>query len=113
MPTINYNKNMEKVLEVHTCEWLFKSGKSKGQLCGKTCNKYKTGSFCENHLKLHINRNNRTASKNRCRAVLKSGKNKGKLCSKNCKENTNYCYIHLKKYNDNINSNSYCVIIDE
>ena len=113
MPAINYNKNMDRVLELHTCKWEFKSGKSKGNLCGKACNKYKAGSYCENHLKLYINRNNRNKTNNRCRAVLKSGKNKGKLCSKNCKENTNYCYIHLKKYNDNINSNSYSVIIDE
>ena len=113
IPTINYNKNISNILELHTCKWEFKTGKSKGNLCGKTCNKYKCGSYCENHLKLYINRNNRNKPNNRCRAILKSGKNKGKLCSKNCKENTNYCYIHLKKYNDNINSNNNCVIINE
>ena len=69
-----------------TCSCIIKSGKRKGQLCGKKC----VGKFCTRHNKI----NNKKAKKImvKCTQILKSGKRKGMVCGAICK--TNECIKH-------------------
>ena len=54
---------------LHTCNYLFKSGKKKGEMCAKKCN----DPMCRRHT-------NVTICEHKCNIVLKSGKNKGNSC---------------------------------
>ncbi|MBI96547.1 hypothetical protein CL656_05325 [bacterium] len=90
---INHPSN--KILNLHTCEWKFKSGKNKGNYCCNCANKYKIGNYCDKHYKQIQKRN--LSTNNTCEAILKSGKNKGKMCGCNIKDpNEKYCKKHLK-----------------
>tara|TARA_Y100000389_G_scaffold198035_2_gene233812 strand:- start:10191 stop:10877 length:687 start_codon:yes stop_codon:yes gene_type:complete len=80
LPFINI-ENVEKIwgvnqpkkysLTLFTCEYLYKSGKNKGQCCGKSAQKFDFGNFCNKHFKVK--------------------ENKSKSCKpcKNCKTNNN------------------------
>ena len=59
-----FNKN-----DYLTCQYIFSSGKCKGEFCSKNANKYKDGIFCPSHLKQTQNKNKCSCSK-----ILKNGK---------------------------------------
>ena len=70
----------------NTCGALFKSGKRKGEICGKRC----VGEFCNRHNK--IKSKSKMKDKNvaikkvvRCVQILKTGKRKGLPCNAICR----------------------------
>jgi hypothetical protein len=82
-------------MKFKNCNYIFKSGKKKGNKCDKvafdTCN----GCYCKLHQKSVNNKNN----KNKhllCKSILKSGKRKGQECGLRVKDSCNYCKRHLK-----------------
>ena len=77
-----------KVLKTQKCKTILKSGKRKGEECGKLC----IYDFCNTHKK-----NNVKTSKKTCSAILKNGPRKGKSCQYKCKEKSNYCGRHIVK----------------
>ena len=74
------------------CPAIFKSGKRKGQRCGKGCSK--SYGFC----KLHMKSNKKSENKNKeicgCEQILKSGKRKGEKCNLKI-FNNNLCKRHF------------------
>lgn len=87
-------------LTLNNCKYVFKSGKRKGEICGKGCN----NAYCKYHQKIIDKRNyNIKPSTNviiqtntqGCNQILVSGKRKGELCG--CSKlfnNTPVCKRH-------------------
>ena len=61
------------------CPAIFKSGKRKGQRCGKGCSK--NDGFCKLHMKSNKQSENKNKEKCGCEQILKSGKRKGEKCN--------------------------------
>lgn len=65
LPFINL-ENVDKIWGVNqpkkysltqfTCEYAYKSGKNKGQCCGKSAEKFEFGNFCNKHYKIKENK---------------------------------------------------------
>ena len=86
------NHPNKDILDLYSCEWIYKSGKNKGNKCIKCANKYKIGNYCTTH----FNQIKKKENYKTCEQILKSGKNKGKPCG--CKimnSNNKYCKRHL------------------
>jgi hypothetical protein len=120
LPHIKLNKDFAYITGVntpkylcmpfHTCQYSFKSGKRKNEMCCNTAyydvvNKL-SDSYCTTHHKNVRRKNNKifinnTISNNTvlqsCNGILKSGKRKGETC--NCKtyEGSDYCKKHMPK----------------
>lgn len=76
-----------KVLKFKSCTSLLKSGKRKGEMCGKSC----VDEFCNQH---NAKQNIKVGPT--CTAIIKSGKRKGVVCG--CKaKNTSFCGRHILK----------------
>ena len=108
-----YNKNLcikkmkgvnwppSKVLKFKSCTALIKSGKRKGEMCGKAC----FFDFCNIHNKSTTTNkkiNKKTNKKQNiaisvCNAIVKSGKRKGEKCGCKCKTNEQFCGRHINK----------------
>jgi len=94
-----------KVLKTKKCCAIIKSGKRKGEICGKLC----AGKLCPRHAKLaekaktkakanvNVNKKIKNVSGKTCIAVIKSGKRKGEICGCKCKNNENMCGRHISK----------------
>ena len=67
------------------CPSVLKSGKRKGEMCGRDCDK--SEGFCNIHLKSIKNKENKKLIG--CKCILKSGKRKGETCN-------------IKIFNDNL-----------
>lgn len=79
----------------NTCEYIWKYGKFKGQMCNKSC----LYSHCKQHMKKI--KNISSDSEKKCICVLKYGKNKGKVCSYSVFNNSNMCKRHWNLENKN------------
>jgi hypothetical protein len=73
------------VYKANICATLLKSGKRKGEACGKKC----AEKLCPRHLSIHLKKEHEqrlvalkgdTGPASGCVAILRSGKNKGKAC---------------------------------
>ena len=88
-----------KVLKTKKCTAIIKSGKRKGEPCGKWC----VGPLCPRHTKLaekakaNVNKKISKVPYKSCIAILKSGKRKGEMCGCRCKKNENMCGRHISK----------------
>ena len=81
-----------KVLKFKSCIALLKSGKRKGEMCGKPC----IDKFCNRHNKIKkISENIKIVPT--CIAIIKSGKRKGLVCGCKSKKNTYFCGRHIQK----------------
>ena len=79
-----------KVLKFKSCIALLKSGKRKGEMCGKPC----IDKFCNRHNKIKkISENIKIVPT--CIAIIKSGKRKGLICGCKSKKNTPFCGRHV------------------
>ena len=81
-----------KVLKFKSCAALLKSGKRKGELCGKSC----VDEFCNQHNKTKKTSVNIKVGPT-CTAIIKSGKRKGVVCGCKAKKNTSFCGRHIQK----------------
>ena len=83
-----------KVFKNKKCMAILKSGKNKGQVCGKFC----CGEYCPRHQKI-IEKNAAKKQKNNasCIGLIKQGKRKGELCGCKCLKNQKYCGRHIEK----------------
>lgn len=82
------NSPLKYCMFLNTCQYVFKSGKRKGEKCAKGCNDI----MC----KTHINSETENEIKQCCDAVLNSGKRKGEKCG--CAVfKFNKCKRHTKK----------------
>ena len=93
----------------NNCKAIFKSGKRKGEMCGKPC----YGEYCSFHKKIiDKKKKNKVKAKPKliCEHVIKKGKRKGENCGKKligkyvaiC-----YCASHYKQHiivNDIVNN---------
>ena len=115
LPHIRVNKDMkyyagvnspEKFcMEFHTCQYLFKSGKNKNNMCSKSAYYDVNVCYCLSHhtsmskkLASHssVKTTNKPENTNRCSAILKSGKRVGCECwSKVWDENSLFCKRHI------------------
>lgn len=88
-----------KVLKFKSCTAIIKSGKRKGEMCGKAC----FLDLCNIHNKsqtTNIKANTKTNKKQNiitCTAILKSGKRKGQICGCKCKKGKEFCGRHISK----------------
>jgi len=95
---VNYPEKF--CMKLNKCEYIFKSGKKKGQCCNRECNT----KMCNQHSKLNNSKNKplENLSKNYCKAIIKSGNRAKKMknphCLNACKKD-GYCMIHYKLYN--------------
>lgn len=101
---IKYVNTPEKyVMKNNNCNYLFKSGKRKGQPCSKDCFYEK----CKQHLK--VKKQNKKViysypvlpPPNRCKHLFEKGKNKGNYCACKLKkqyEKNGWCGKHIKKH---------------
>jgi hypothetical protein len=64
------NSPSKYCMHLNTCQYIFKSGKRKGEKCGRGCNEI----ACKTHI------NNEAKTSKACEAILKSGKRKGDKC---------------------------------
>jgi len=80
-----------KVLKFKSCIALLKSGKRKGEMCGKSC----VSEFCNRHNKTNTNQNVNVGPI--CTAIIKNGKRKGLACGCKAKKNTYFCGRHIQK----------------
>ena len=88
------NHPMSKVIHINSCKYEFKSGKRKGEWCGKNC----LNEYCVNHANQLEKKSKNT---HLCKHELLRGKRKGELCGKKCsKHNNNYCRNHIPKPNN-------------
>ncbi len=85
------NSPLKFCMKPYICKAIFKSGKKKGQICGRPCRT----KFCSYHKNAIIEKK----EKKQCCFILTRGKNKGKLCSRNAKNDSEYCAQHLKIIN--------------
>lgn len=111
-------------MNFHTCEYMFKTGKNKGEYCSKTAYYDNAGCYCSAHHSTLEKRNSihksnignidfETTTSSHvshihsvlpvktsivCSSVFTSGKRIGQICgSKTCAENNQYCKRHLPK----------------
>lgn len=117
LPHIRLNKEMifcqgvntpEKLcMEFHTCEYMFKNGKNKNNLCAKPAYYGVVGCYCSSHHSV-ASKNNGLSSNSittlnsediiLCKAVLKSGKRVGQECGlKICNGTEAFCKRHSSK----------------
>lgn len=87
------NSPLRFCMKPYICKDIFKSGKRKGQICGRPCRT----KFCSYHKK--YNETLIKKEKKQCCFILTRGKNKGKLCSRTAKNGCEYCTQHLKIIN--------------
>ena len=117
LPHVRLNKEMifcqgvntpEKLcMKFHTCEYTFKNGKNKNNLCAKPAYYSVSGCYCSTHHNITSKNNVLSSTLNSaldkaaimlCKTILKSGKRVGQECgSKNCNENELFCKRHLPK----------------
>ena len=124
LPHIRLNKDMrycsgvnspEKFcMEFHTCEYVFKSGKNKGNTCSKSAYYGETSCYCLTHHNSASKKmttsvkskktNNNDGYVKTCGAILKSGKRVGHECGAKISDETNhFCKRHItptKKNNE-------------
>jgi hypothetical protein len=81
-----------KVLKFKSCTTLLKSGKRKGEMCGKSC----VDEFCNRHDKIKKTSINIKVYPT-CTAIIKSGKRKNSVCGCKTKINTSFCGRHIQK----------------
>ena len=129
LPHVRLNKEMgfisgvntpEKIcMDFHTCNHIFKSGKSKDQLCSKPAYFNVDDCYCSIHHTYALKQKQKTSTlanksastsdiKNSdsdteiptlCQAVLKSGKRSGQICGSNIKcKNDSFCKKHTPKH---------------
>ena len=68
------NHPLKYCMYTHKCQYIYKSGKNKGQVCNKKCNDV----YCSVHSKI---KDKKTPSlKQECSAIIKTGKKKGQIC---------------------------------
>lgn len=84
------NSPTKYCMYLNECKAVLKSGKRRGEICGKKCN----SEFCKVHTKKEA-----CESEINCIAILKSGKRKGLQCKSNVKKE-GYCMLHYKKINN-------------
>lgn len=89
-----------KVCANNTCSAIFRSGKRKGEICGKAC----VGKYCNKHKNFkvkEVKKKNKKINVTLCCDVIKSGKRKGEVCGAKCKEGFTKCGRHNKIKKDN------------
>ena len=99
---VNYPKKY--CMELFKCNYVFKSGKRKGELCNKGCNE----EMCTQHMKQQLNKKKKEELKKNvvyCTSIIKSGYRAKKLgnkahCLNACKKD-GYCMLHYKKLKQN------------
>jgi hypothetical protein len=91
------NTPMETCMDFKHCNYMFKSGKNKGNMCYKTGFYTSTGCYCTNHHTQISNTQKSKQSKCLCKVILKSGKRKGEECGLTVKDTNQYCTRHLSK----------------
>jgi len=99
---VNYPKKY--CMELFKCDYVFKSGKRKGETCNKGCNE----KMCNQHMKQELNKKKAKELKppiTYCKAIVKSGDRAKKLgnkahCLNSCKKE-GYCMMHYKKLKEN------------
>ena len=79
------------------CSAIFKSGKNKGNKCGKSV--YDSNSdYCKRHLNYKEATVTNKEIKKLCKYILTRGKNKDNPCCKNVFQKTDYCKAHQDNY---------------
>tara|TARA_B100001248_G_C27369314_1_gene450816 strand:- start:1029 stop:1706 length:678 start_codon:yes stop_codon:yes gene_type:complete len=79
------------------CTAIFKSGKNKGNQCGKSI--YDANSdYCKRHSNYKPIIIKNKDIKKLCKYILTRGKNKGNPCCKNVFQDTDYCKYHQDNY---------------
>lgn len=97
---INKSKYGSFKNDILKCDYVFKSGKRKGQCCGASAQKFKVGTYCFTH-RTRVEKNiNNTKTKTDDKTIIKCGhlcKN-GKPCTRRVsqKYNNGKCGIHGK-----------------
>ena len=87
-------------MDFHTCEYVFKGGKNKGNYCSNTAYHDVVGCFCKQHQTIMSKKMTTSVKKDykKCIAILKSGKRKGDVCDgKISVETSEYCKRHTSK----------------
>jgi hypothetical protein len=75
------NSPMHLCMEFHKCDYLFKSGKNKGNICSKSAYHDVTGCYCNSHHTIIYKKQAIDKIEHKlCNAVLKSGKRRGEAC---------------------------------
>ena len=93
---IGVNHPSKATFTLFTCEHTFKSGKRKGECCGRGTNNF--SKLCNQHnKKKKITTSQAQTNSVLCSAILVSGKRKGEMC--NCGKifKENLCLRHYKK----------------
>mgnify|MGYP001499998453 FL=1 len=75
------NSPLKYVMMPNKCKQILKSGKRKGEMCGKSC----FGNYCSFHKKCNDRKKEKTVKiKNKiiCKHIIKRGKRKGEVCGK-------------------------------
>tara|TARA_B100001057_G_C22856205_1_gene952762 strand:+ start:637 stop:1269 length:633 start_codon:yes stop_codon:yes gene_type:complete len=103
------NSPLKYVMMPNKCKQILKSGKRKGEMCGKPC----FGDYCSFHKKYNNKKKEKTVKiKNKitCKHIIKRGKRKGEVCGKKLTGkyvDLCYCASHWKQHitvNDVINN---------
>ena len=71
------NWPISKVAKNNKCQVILKSGKNKGNVCGRAC----SGKYCT----IHMRKKATNANCITCTAIIKNGKRKGEVCGARCK----------------------------
>jgi len=84
-----------KVAKNNRCKVILKSGKNKGNVCGRAC----SGKYCTMHIRNSI----ASVSCITCNAIIKTGKRKGQVCNARCKtgqlKESKLCGRHFRNKN--------------
>ena len=48
-PILNVNSPLQLCMEIHTCEWIYKSGKNKGNTCNAGAYQHNSAVYCHKH----------------------------------------------------------------
>ena len=91
------NSPIKLCMDFKECNYMFKMGKNKGNMCSKIAFHTSNGCYCAFHHKQFINKQKSNESISLCKAILKSGKRKGEECGLRVKGSTQYCARHLTK----------------
>ena len=108
LPHIKINENMKSItgvntpeqvcMKFHICEYMFKNGKNKDNLCNKPAYYKKGGVFCNTHHKCSHGIIKQPIEYKLCTAILKSGKRKDEQCNSKITNNSSeYCKRHTHK----------------
>lgn len=106
IPGINSPEHM--CMKFHTCQYTFKIGINKGNVCSKNAYYDVNGCFCNAHHRNSISKKQNMSSNNMisytntilhtCSRVLKTGKRVGQLCGAKITDiNSTYCKRHKPK----------------